>query len=43
MRFRRVPVRIPGEVPEGRYLVTFRIVPVKMLGEVPVGSGDDGW
>jgi hypothetical protein len=43
VRFRRVPVRIRGEVPECRYLVTFRIVPVKMLGEVPVGSGDDGW
>jgi len=46
VRFRKFPVKVLGEVPEGygedvwwgSDLVTFRRVPVKMFGEVPAGS-----
>ena len=50
VRFRRVPVKIPVEAPEGsvqfrrfrcRYLVRFRKVPVQIPCEVPEGSGAD--
>ena len=48
VRFRRVPLQIPREVPEVsgsfrcRDLVRFRrVLAEKMLGEVPEGSGAD--
>jgi hypothetical protein len=39
VRFRRVPVKIPAETPEGS--VRFRRVTVQILGEVLEGSGAD--
>ena len=39
VRFRRVPVKIPAEAPEGS--VRFRWVPVQIPCEVPEGSGVD--
>jgi len=39
VRFRRVPVKIPAEAPEGS--VRFQRVPVQIPCEVPEGSGPD--
>jgi hypothetical protein len=39
VRFRRLPVKIPAEAPEGS--VRFWKFPVQVLGEVPEGSGED--
>ena len=39
VRFRRVPVKIPAEAPEG--FVWFRRVPVLRPCDVPEGSGAD--
>ena len=55
VRFRRVPVQIPGEVPEGsgegwgsrrfrcRDLARFGRVLAQIPGEVPEVSGEDAW
>ena len=52
LRFRRIPVQIPGEVSEGSSadsrnltdtVLRFRRVPLQINGEVLVGSGADTW
>ena len=46
VRFWRVSVQIPVEVPEGSgadTVLKFRRVPVQIPVEVPVGSSADSW